>query len=137
VGHLQAKGFAVTSADVPQAHLMALKDKHSVPQRLRSCHTGVIEHYVIEGHVPGDVIARLLKERPDVLGLAVPGMPIGSPGMEGPNPKPYDVLSFDKDGRIQVYERLPTSYAKGAHRCIGSGSLFSQYERSDEKSLSR
>ena len=106
MGHLQDKGFAVTSADVPQAHLLAVKDTHGVPERLRSCHTGVIEDYVIEGHVPGDVIARLLKERPDVRGLAVPGMPIGSPGMEGPHPTPYDVLSFDKDGRIQVYERV-------------------------------
>jgi hypothetical protein len=109
VGHLQDKGFAVTPADVPPAHLMTVKDKHGVPQRLHSCHTGLIEHYVIEGHVPGDVITRLLKERPDVIGLAVPGMPIGSPGMEGPNPKPYDVLSFDKDGRIRVYERIHPS----------------------------
>ena len=109
MGHLQEKGFAVTAVDVPQAQLMAVKDKHGVPQRLRACHTGVIEHYVIEGHVPGDVLARLLKERPEVVGLAVPGMPIGSPGMEGPNPKPYDVLSFDKDGRIQVYERVHPS----------------------------
>jgi hypothetical protein len=106
VGHLQEKGFAVKSADVPQGQLMAVKNKHGIPQRLRSCHTGLVEHYVIEGHVPGNVISRLLKERPDVMGLAVPGMPIGSPGMEGPNPKPYDVLSFDKDGRIQVYERM-------------------------------
>jgi len=109
VGHLQDKGFTVTSIDVPQEQLMAVKDKHGVPQRLRACHTGLIEHYVIEGHVPGDVISRLLKERPEVMGLAVPGMPIGSPGMEGPNPKPYDVLSFDKDGRIQVYERVHPS----------------------------
>jgi hypothetical protein len=106
VGHLQKKGFTVTAADVPQAHLMALKDQHGVPKRLHACHTGVIAHYVIEGHVPGDVIARLLQERPDVVGLAVPGMPIGSPGMEGPNPTPYEVLSFDKNGRIQVYERM-------------------------------
>jgi hypothetical protein len=106
VGHLQAKGFAVTAVDVPQAHLMAVKDTQSVPQRLRACHTGVIATYVIEGHVPSDVIARFLQERPEVLGLAVPGMPIGSPGMEGPNPQPYEVLSFDKDGRIQVYERV-------------------------------
>jgi hypothetical protein len=109
VGHLQEKGFAVKSADMSQGQLMAVKNKYGVPQRLRSCHTGLIEHYVIEGHVPANVIARLLKERPDVMGLAVPRMPIGSPGMEGPNPKPYDVLSFDKDGRIQVYERVHPS----------------------------
>ena len=106
MGHLQEKGFAVKSADVSQAQLIAVKNKHGVPQRLRSCHTGLIEGYVIEGHVPGNLISRLLKERPDVIGLAVPGMPIGSPGMEGPNPKPYDVFSFDKDGRIHIYERI-------------------------------
>jgi hypothetical protein len=106
VGHLQNQGFAVKLADVSQAQLIAVKNKLGVPQRLHSCHTGVVENYVIEGHVPGNLIARLLKERPDVMGLAVPGMPIGSPGMEGPNPKPYDVLSFDKDGRIQVYEHI-------------------------------
>lgn len=109
MGHLQDKGFAVQSANVSQAELIAVKNKHGVPQRLRSCHTGFIEGYVIEGHVPASVIGRLLKERPDVMGLAVPGMPIGSPGMEGPNAKPYNVLSFDKDGRIQVYERIHPS----------------------------
>jgi hypothetical protein len=106
VGHLQEKGFTVKSADVSQAQLVAVKNKYSVPQRLRSCHTGLIEDYVIEGHVPGNLVARLLKERPDIVGLAVPGMPIGSPGMEGSNPKPYEVFSFDKDGRIQVYEHI-------------------------------
>ena len=106
MGHLQEKGFAVKVADVSQAQLIAVKNKYGIPQRLRSCHTGVIENYVIEGHVPGDLIARLLKERPAVIGLAVPGMPIGSPGMEGANPKPYDVFSFDKDGHIQVYAHM-------------------------------
>jgi len=85
---------------------MAVKNNHGVPPRLRSCHTGLVEDYVIEGHVPGNLISRLLKERPDVMGLAVPGMPVGSPGMEGPNPEPYDVFSFDKEGHIQVYERI-------------------------------
>ena len=79
---------------------------HHVPPRLHSCHTGVIGDYVIEGHVPSHVIARLLKEQPKVLGLAVPRMPIGSPGMEGPSPVPYDVFTFDKDGRIHVYEHI-------------------------------
>ena len=106
MGHLREKGFAVKPADVSQDQLIAVKDKYNVPQRLRSCHTGVIEGYVIEGHVPGNLIARLLKEKPNVMGLAAPGMPIGSPGMEGANPQPYDVFSFDKDGRIEVYERI-------------------------------
>ncbi len=106
MGHLQEKGLAVKSTDVSQAQLVELKNKFGIPQRLHSCHTGVVENYVIEGHVPASVISRLLTERPDVTGIAVPGMPIGSPGMEGPNPKPYHVFSFDQDGRMQVYERI-------------------------------
>ena len=64
-----------------------------------------MQGYVIEGHVPADLIQRLLKERPAVAGLAVPGMPVGSPGMAGPNPQPYEVISFDKAGRTSVYAR--------------------------------
>ena len=60
---------------------------------------------MIEGHVPADLIKRLLKERPAVVGLAVPGMPDAAPGMEGPNPQPYDVLAFDRQGRVRVYAR--------------------------------
>jgi hypothetical protein len=76
-----------------------------VPEKLYSCHTALVQGYIIEGHVPADLIRRLLKERPEVAGLAVPGMPVGSPGMEGPNPQPYDVISFDKQGRTSVYAR--------------------------------
>ena len=64
-----------------------------------------MQGYVIEGHVPADLIHRLLKERPSVAGLAVPGMPVGSPGMEGANPQPYEVFSFDNAGRTFVYAR--------------------------------
>jgi len=74
-----------------------------VPAKLRSCHTALIDGYIIEGHVPADLIEKLLKERPAVLGLAVPGMPVGSPGMEGGKPERYDVLTFDKDGKTTVY----------------------------------
>jgi len=76
-----------------------------VPEKLYSCHTALVQGYIIEGHVPADLIRRLLKERPEVAGLAVPGMAVGSPGMEGPNPQPYDVISFDKQGRTSVYAR--------------------------------
>jgi hypothetical protein len=76
-----------------------------VPQKLYSCHTATVQGYVIEGHVPADLIYRLLKEQPAVAGLAVPGMPVGSPGMEGVNPQPYDVLTFDKDGNTSIYAR--------------------------------
>jgi len=77
-----------------------------VPARARSCHTALVDRYVIEGHVPVKEIQRLLKERPaGVIGLAVPGMPIGSPGMEvsGVKPQPYNVLAFDKFGATTVY----------------------------------
>ena len=76
-----------------------------MPERLHSCHTALVNGYVIEGHVPADLIKRLLKEKPPVVGLAVPGMPIGSPGMEGPNPQPYEIFTFDKDGRTTVYAK--------------------------------
>jgi hypothetical protein len=88
------------------SELDAIKAKYGVPQRLRTCHTGIVEGYVIEGHVPGELVLRLLKEKPAVVGLAVPGMPAGSPGMGGANPRAYDVLSFDRRGRVQVYEHV-------------------------------
>lgn len=87
------------------SRLEAIKVKYGVPPPLRECHTALLEGYVLEGHVPVDVIARLLKERPPIIGLAVPGMPPGSPGMESPNPRPYEVLMFDRQGRVKVYAR--------------------------------
>ncbi len=87
------------------AQLMAIKAEHGVPARLQGCHTGVVEGYVIEGHVPADVMRRLLEDRPDVVGLAVPGMPVGSPGMEVGTPQPYNVIAFDREGRSSVYEK--------------------------------
>jgi len=105
VGHLQANGFSVKLNDVSDSQLDALKAKHGVPRSLQSCHTGLVGGYVIEGHVPADLIFRLLKEKPAVAGLAVPGMPLGSPGMEAPNPEPYDIFAFERDGRARVYAR--------------------------------
>jgi hypothetical protein len=105
VGHLQANGFKVQKKDVFGKQFTDVKSKYGVPQRLYSCHTAVIDDYVIEGHVPADLIKRMLKERPSIVGLAVPGMPVGSPGMEGPKPEPYEVLTFDKQGRTTVYAR--------------------------------
>jgi hypothetical protein len=101
VEHLRRNGFAPTSENVTT--ITALKDKHGIPQQARSCHTALVGGYVVEGHVPAAEIHRLLKEKPKVAGLAVAGMPIGSPGMEGPNARPYDVLTFDKTGKTAVY----------------------------------
>ncbi len=102
MGHLQENGFEVEVRDVDGAGLSTIKHEHGVAAELQGCHTGIVDGYVIEGHVPADLIARLLDERPEVLGLSVPGMPVGAPGMEGPNPQPYTVYTFDGDG-AEVY----------------------------------
>ena len=88
------------------ADVMPIKTKHGVPPALHSCHTAIVKGYVVEGHVPADSIKRLLKDRPSVTGLAVPGMPVGSPGMEvaGQAPQPYKVISFEKGGKTAVFE---------------------------------
>jgi hypothetical protein len=85
--------------------LDSINAKHGVPSQLRACHLALVEGHVIEGHVPVDAIRRLMKEKSPLIGLAVRGMPIGSPGMEGPNPQPYDVLAFDRQGWVSVYAR--------------------------------
>ena len=87
------------------SRLVDVKDKYKVPEKLRACHTAIVDGYVIEGHVPADLIYKLLKERPAVSGLAVPGMPVGSPGMEGGKPEPYTVFTFDKNGKTTVYAK--------------------------------
>ena len=101
--HLRAKGFTVDARNVTD--LAPVKRQHGVPAALQSCHTGLIDGYVVEGHVPADVIDRLLRERPKIVGLAVPGMPVGSPGMEAPGQKPerYDVIAFDARGGTRVF----------------------------------
>ena len=83
-----------------------VKTRHGVPRQLESCHTALVDGYVIEGHVPADAIKRLLRERPAVSGIAVPGMPIGAPGMESPGqaPQRYQVMTFDKKGGTSVFE---------------------------------
>ena len=104
VKHLQANGFNVIARDVPD--VSRYKAANDVPVTLGSCHTATVEGYVIEGHVPASDVKRLLKERPPIRGLAVPGMPIGSPGMEqGSHKERYDVLTFDKQGNTSVYAR--------------------------------
>jgi len=103
VKHLQQHGFTtqVTETD----DVADIKAKNNVPSRVQSCHTAIVDGYVLEGHVPAADVQRLLKERPAVVGLAVPGMPIGSPGMEVPNVKPqaYNVIAFDKQGQLKIY----------------------------------
>ncbi len=103
MSHLEKNGFKVEKKIVFGKGFTDLKRKHGVPEKLFACHTALIEGYIVEGHVPADLIYKLLKEKPQVLGLAVPGMPVGSPGMEGGKPEPYEVLTFDKSGRTTVY----------------------------------
>ncbi len=100
---MQENGFAVQREDVND--LGAVKVQYQVPPQLQSCHTAVVDGYIIEGHVPAAEVERLLAERPDIAGLAVPGMPIGSPGMESPGAanEPYDVIAFDEAGNMQVF----------------------------------
>jgi hypothetical protein len=100
--HLAAAGFRVIPRDT--ADVGAVKRRLGVLPSLGSCHTAMVDGYVVEGHVPADVIVRLLRERPAIVGIAVPGMPAGSPGMEAARPHvPYDVIAFDASGRTWVY----------------------------------
>ena len=101
VKHLRASGFEVRAHDVKEP--AQYRQKFGVPDRLGSCHTAKVGGYAIEGHVPAGEIRRLLAERPRAKGLAVPTMPLGSPGMEGPRRDPYDVLLFDARGETKVF----------------------------------
>ncbi|MEW7988496.1 MAG: DUF411 domain-containing protein [Candidatus Thiodiazotropha sp.] len=101
VTHLEKNGFNVEVHN--RRNMNPIKAKYGVPPRLQSCHTAEVDGYVIEGHVPADDIVRFLREKPAVKGLAVPGMPMGSPGMEGPRSDPYDVLTFEDNGRTRTY----------------------------------
>jgi len=104
VDHMRQNGFRVEAHDTDNVD--PVKDQAGVPGDARSCHTGLVGGYAIEGHVPAEVVRRLLREHPsDVAGLAVPGMVTGSPGMEGPYPQHYDVIAFHKDGTRTIYEK--------------------------------
>lgn len=114
IKHLEANGFRVTATNVPDSrHYRA---RFGMPHKLGSCHTALVGGYVVEGHVPAREIKRLLRERPKALGLSVPGMPVGSPGMDGPeyagHVDPYDVLLVMADGSASVF----ASYEPGPRR---------------------
>ena len=102
VAHLEDNGFDVTAKNV--ADVNPVKAENGLPPVLASCHTALIDGYVIEGHVPADDIKRLLKEKPAIAGLSVPGMPVGSPGMEqGGRKDKYDVVAFDNKNQMTVF----------------------------------
>jgi len=102
VEHMKASGFKPTVHDVPDT--TPYRAKVGVPSSLASCHTAVVAGYALEGHVPADLIRKAIKEKAKIAGLAVPGMPMGSPGMEqGTRKDRYDVIAFMKDGKTSVY----------------------------------
>lgn len=105
VKHLEANGFAIRVHDAGNS---AARTRLGIPAALGSCHTGLVGGYALEGHVPAREVHRLLRERPKAIGLAVPGMPVGSPGMDGAaygdRRDPYDVLLVLADGRSRVYQ---------------------------------
>jgi hypothetical protein len=101
--HLRKNGFMVSMRAVPD--LAPVRLKCGVPNIFGTCHTALVDGYAIEGHVPAADIHRLLRSKLKVAGLAVPEMPAGSPGMEGPRSDPYDVLTFDRNGATQIYAR--------------------------------
>ncbi|MEH1770760.1 DUF411 domain-containing protein [Nostoc sp.] len=104
IDHLKAQGFKIT--DFSTSDIETVKQKYNVPDNLSSCHTAIVNGYVIEGHVPADDIKRLLQEKPNVIGLSVPQMPVGTPGMEMENRKdPFSVLSFDRQDSVAVFNK--------------------------------
>jgi hypothetical protein len=103
VDHLRRNGFHVTTQN--DLHVDKIKSAQGIPAELGACHTAIVEGYVVEGHVPADTIKRLLRERPAIKGIAVAGMPAGSPGMEGPYHQRYNVMSFDASGKTEIYEK--------------------------------
>lgn len=104
IDHMKAAGFQVKVVDMDD--LTEIKQASGVPMKLRTCHTAVAAGYAIEGHVPADVVKKLLAEKPAAVGIAVPGMPIGSPGMEmGTQKDSYEVILFEKGGKTSVYAK--------------------------------
>jgi hypothetical protein len=98
---MEANGFTVTAHDME--NLDEVKRTMGVPPALQSCHTGLVARYVIEGHVPADLVHKLLRDKPAILGLAVPGMPSGSPGMDGGPKERFDVVAFERGGKTKLY----------------------------------
>jgi len=102
---VEENGFDATVEAVQDISI--IKSRYHVPPELQSCHTAIVDGYVIEGHVPIKEINRLLNERLDIIGLAVAGMPIGSPGMGGAPPEPFNVIAFDRLGNQEIFASYP------------------------------
>ena len=103
VKHMQMNGMDLDI--VPSRKMNQLKDELGIPNEARGCHTSIIDGIIVEGHVPADLVLKILKDRPEgIIGIAVPGMPMGSPGMEGPYKDKYAVVVFDSNGKIHFYK---------------------------------
>ena len=126
IDHLRAAGFEVEATDMPD--LTTFKAMNGVPDGLTSCHTAMVEGYVIEGHVPASDITKLLQERPKIAGLAVPGMPMGSPGMEHRDPsrhEAFDVIAFGDT--TPGSDNAKKKAKKKAKKAPGLGKVFSSH----------
>jgi hypothetical protein len=104
---MSENGFTVKVEDTQNR--TSLREQYNIPLQIQSCHTAIVDGYVIEGHVPVAEIERLLSDHPNIVGLAVVGMPVGSPGMEDDSQpdQPFDVLAFDQEGNTEVYASYP------------------------------
>ena len=104
--HMKQNGFAIK--DIPTEDMDAIKRQHGVPAALQSCHTALVGGYWVEGHVPAEDVKKLLRDKPAVAGISVPGMPVGTPGMEmGPRQDPFAVMQLDKSGNTSVFHDYP------------------------------
>jgi len=105
VAHMKANGFDVKAIDVDD--IDKVKRERGVPADATSCHTAIVNGYIVEGHVPADAVQKMLKEKPAIAGIAVPGMPMGSPGMEVPGGQKdaYNIVAFDKAGKTSIYQK--------------------------------
>ncbi|MEA5536704.1 DUF411 domain-containing protein [Crocosphaera sp. XPORK-15E] len=107
VEHAEKHGFKIK--DIKTDDMASIKQKYQITSDLESCHTAIIDGYVMEGHIPADDIKRFLKEKPNMIGLSVPGMPLGTPGMEaGDKKQPFAVFAFNKTGEVEVFQEHQT-----------------------------
>jgi hypothetical protein len=114
IEHLEQHQFTVIDKIVQNTH--AIKEQVGLPNNLASCHTAIVGDYIVEGHVPADDIKRLLMEKPDISGLSVPEMPVGTPGMEmGDRKDNFAVISYDKNGQYRLFNRYKTDENNSYH----------------------
>lgn len=106
VEHMRRNGFDVTTRDLEWSELAGVRSHYRIPANLNSCHTAVVDGYVVEGHVPAEIVMRLLTEHPEAIGISAPGMPPASPGMDVPGGGPYDIMIFDAKGGTRLYQRV-------------------------------